>query len=790
LISFNIKNKVIIVFLSIIFQLLFNGTIFSSGELITGYNSTIRILPLGNSITYDSRSNDTRAVGEKTSYRYPLYKLLKKAGINFTFVGSEHSGGSYLPAGYDDNAGFPGITDDQLLHLLKTGRRFQAGIDEQITAGRYLETYPADIILLHIGTNNNDLSDGTLADDIEKMLDHIDSVSTETVVILARIIDRVPNQSYVTTFNNNVETMALDRVNNPTNDAYPDKLVIVDMQNSVGIDYSIDSMGTIGNGIFGDMNDHLHPNEKGYYKMAQGWFNAISSIIDIAPVITLQPKDASVIVGQQVQFKVSASGTRPFTYQWRKNGVNIVGATDSVYQITSVENSDNNTFFSCIISNSTGNTISNNAVLKVVGEDERVKNSLQVLYTFEEEGTIVSDVSEVGTHLDLTISNISNVKKVPYGLEVISPTIIAASTSPDKIISSCTLSNEISIEAWIKPGNITQDGPSRIVTLSENESERDFTFGQNSNQYNIRLRTSTTDNNGVPSLSSSTGSLITGLTHVVYTRNSSGVAKVYINGVENSSSSLSGNFSTWDNTYSFGLANEFTTDRTWLGTYYLVAVYSRALSYDEITHNYSVGFNGFPRLLFPPTELSGTIKNDSLVLLAWKDNSNKELGYIVERKANSVDSSYIVLDTLNANTITYIDYRTKHTATYFYRVKAYNNKYISDYSDSIQVNNIVGIENDISVAQKFRLFQNYPNPFNPTTTIKYSIRTADNDNYLFVQLKVFSILGEEVAILVNKQQKPGYYNIVFNANSLSSGIYYYQIKAGSFIETKKMILIK
>ena len=64
------------------------------------------ILPLGNSITYDNRTNDSRNVGEKAGYRGPLYNLLKNGGYSFDFAGSEHSGGNFLPAGYDEHAGF------------------------------------------------------------------------------------------------------------------------------------------------------------------------------------------------------------------------------------------------------------------------------------------------------------------------------------------------------------------------------------------------------------------------------------------------------------------------------------------------------------------------------------------------------------------------------------------------------------------------------------------------------------------------------------------------------------
>jgi hypothetical protein len=85
----------------------------------------------------------------------------------------------------------------------------------------------------------------------------------------------------------------------------------------------------------------------------------------------------------------------------------------------------------------------------------------------------------------------------------------------------------------------------------------------------------------------------------------------------------------------------------------------------------------------------------------------------------------------------------------------------------------------------FVLYQNYPNPFNPSTKIKYSLPQSSK-----VTLKVFDVLGKEVAVLVDEVKSRGVYEINWNAESFPSGVYFYQIKAGDFIETKKMILMK
>jgi hypothetical protein len=90
-----------------------------------------------------------------------------------------------------------------------------------------------------------------------------------------------------------------------------------------------------------------------------------------------------------------------------------------------------------------------------------------------------------------------------------------------------------------------------------------------------------------------------------------------------------------------------------------------------------------------------------------------------------------------------------------------------------------------SAPKEFSLSQNFPNPFNPNTIISYSIPAQEH-----VTIKIFDILGRQVEILTNEIKGPGYYEVNFNAESLPSGTYIYEIRAGSFIETKKMILLK
>ena len=89
------------------------------------------------------------------------------------------------------------------------------------------------------------------------------------------------------------------------------------------------------------------------------------------------------------------------------------------------------------------------------------------------------------------------------------------------------------------------------------------------------------------------------------------------------------------------------------------------------------------------------------------------------------------------------------------------------------------------IPKVFELYQNYPNPFNPSTQIDFSLPESAN-----IQLEIYNILGQKVQTLKNERMAPGYYSITFEANSLSSGIYIYQLQMGNKVITKRMLLLK
>lgn len=256
--NFSFKN----ILLSIVFQFIFRSA---------SFEQPLRIMPMGNSITFDSNSQDVtnpRPDGQRISYRYKLYQLITSAGYSFDFTGSENAGNNYFQdTEMDDNAGFPGINDAQLAYLINTG--YNQRIGQYESPGPYLNYYPADIILLHIGTNDLDEN----PNDVKNILDRIRNYDSQVIVLVARIINRATYSSLTTTFNNNVEAMVIAR--------HDPGIIMVNMETGAGINYST------------DMADNLHPNSTGYNKMAAKWFETIDNL-NAKPILTSIPQQTII----------------------------------------------------------------------------------------------------------------------------------------------------------------------------------------------------------------------------------------------------------------------------------------------------------------------------------------------------------------------------------------------------------------------------------------------------------------------------------------------------------------
>jgi hypothetical protein len=175
--------------------------------------------------------------------------------------------------------------------------------------------------------------------------------------------------------------------------------------------------------------------------------------------------------------------------------------------------------------------------------------------------------------------------------------------------------------------------------------------------------------------------------------------------------------------------------------------------------------------------------NENAVELSWITATEvNNSGFAVERKTQNTEWENIGFvdghgTTTEAQSYSFID-KDLSAGSYSYRLKQI------DFDGSFKYH-VLAETIEIGSIRTFALAQNYPNPFNPATIINYQIPVEGQ-----VSLKVYDMLGNEVATLVNEMKTAGEYQVDFNAAALSSGIYFYRLQAGNFVETKRMMLMK
>jgi len=185
--------------------------------------------------------------------------------------------------------------------------------------------------------------------------------------------------------------------------------------------------------------------------------------------------------------------------------------------------------------------------------------------------------------------------------------------------------------------------------------------------------------------------------------------------------------------------------------------------------------------------------NQSYPKLTWNLNTeyDGDAYYIERRKEGQQNFSFLTAVDWNVNQ--YIDYTIAYAGSgpYIveYKMRAHDiNSHYSNYTgvESVDYGFVWKSGNSNNdILMDYKLEQNYPNPYNPSTTINYLIKEKG-----FVLLKVYDLLGNEKATLVNNYQEPGEYSVNFNGSELSSGVYIYSLRVNDFIENMKMTLIK
>jgi mono/diheme cytochrome c family protein len=227
------------------------------------------------------------------------------------------------------------------------------------------------------------------------------------------------------------------------------------------------------------------------------------------------------------------------------------------------------------------------------GENPRSVEGLQLLYDFQSpEGDVIRERSGAGEALNLKIENSAAVRRSKGSMEILRPVKIYSDAPAKRLAAAFRESGEITMEAWLHPANLKQEGPARVLTLSKNSSERNFTLGQEANFWQARLRTTDTGSNGSkPAFDSPKGSVATRLSHVVYTRAKAGVARFYIDGKIVTEGEIGGELSRWDEGFRLAIGDEFGGQRAWLGTLHLIAVFDRALTSAEVGRHFRAGAN-------------------------------------------------------------------------------------------------------------------------------------------------------------------------------------------------------
>ncbi len=252
----------------------------------------------------------------------------------------------------------------------------------------------------------------------------------------------------------------------------------------------------------------------------------------------------------------------------------------------------------------------------VVDSGTRVENGLVGKWEFKTgTGTTAYDTSGVTPGLDLEMTG--NVTWVGgWGVQVEGAGKLQGTTNGSvKLHDMILQSGEYSIEAWVAPDNVTQMN-AYIVSYSGGTSQRNFTLGQTQNNYDSFVRSTTTNANGMPPVSTPTANMVLQATlqHVVLTYDPINGRQIYVNGalVASGDPQKGGSLSQWDNTFALVLGNEVSSNRPWSGIIKFVAIYNRAMPVTDIQTNFAAGVGERYYLLFNVDQYTGL--NQSYVM--------------------------------------------------------------------------------------------------------------------------------------------------------------------------------
>ncbi|MEM7273342.1 MAG: LamG-like jellyroll fold domain-containing protein [Actinomycetota bacterium] len=215
----------------------------------------------------------------------------------------------------------------------------------------------------------------------------------------------------------------------------------------------------------------------------------------------------------------------------------------------------------------------------------RAEDGLVALYPFNEtSGNKVVDTT--ASPQDLVIQNLDRITRVPSGLRIDSATRLQTNSASSKINTALRSSSEMTVELWIDPQDLSQTN-AMFFGLSANGNARNLGMIQNADDFSSYVRTGQTPTAGTPT--TATGALTGQMTHVVFTRETNGTTTVYVDGVQVAQGLVAGGTGNWSLNHRLHLGAERNGSRPWLGTYYMVAIFDRALTPAEVQENYLFG---------------------------------------------------------------------------------------------------------------------------------------------------------------------------------------------------------
>ncbi|MBK7260182.1 MAG: carbohydrate binding domain-containing protein [Ignavibacteriae bacterium] len=524
-----------------------------------------------------------------------------------------------------------------------------------------------------------------------------------------------------------------------------------------------------------------------------------------APTILFDPVDQLVGVGQPATFTVRVQGAPPISFQWKKNGAPINGATDSVYTTPATSLVDSGSVYQCVVKNTLDSTFSAEAKLKVTTGSVSVLANAgfeqgTASWAFYTNGSATFTAAPAGPRNPhagrvAVATEGSNVQLYQTGV-----TLEAGAQYRLYFRAYSTSGHDVSVSIQKHASPFTSYGVSgQVITLDTTWKDHSVTFTASGfagvatdarmmfylAPYDSAGDVFSFDDVSLSKVSSVAPLAVTG--HPASASITVGDTAVFIAAVSGTPPIT---YQWQKNTVDiFGadgpryvIPPAGSGDN---GAQYRCVIKNPAGTIQTNSATLTVNgpvVIGAPVLLLP---LNGSVSAATTQNFVWNRGVAGVTKYWFEIATDSLFTAGRSVDSSLTDTTKNVSGLTL-ASTYYWRVRAGNAGGWGPLSSTWRVRiSLTSVAENRTTPTTVTLDQNYPNPFNPSTTIRYSLPAKAS-----VQLKVFNLLGVEVAELANGEQEAGYHEIRFNAESLPSGMYFYRLQAGTTTETRRLLLVR